>query len=88
MANYIQLFDKSNGEAVSFQIIDEKLCAALGVPCDEKRYFGEWYDIIGYSRCDTIAAVMEKTAKWNDIDLNRALAWLDEHYSLNAWCSR
>lgn len=88
MANYIELYNKTTGEAEPFITIDEKLCKALDVPCDEKRYFAAWYDIIGYSCCDSIQAVMEKTKDWQDKDLIRALVWLNEHYTLNAWRSR
>ena len=90
MANYIQLFDKKTSKPESFQVIDEKLCKALNVPVDEDRYYQSWYDVIGFSMCDTIHEVREKITRLSPkaTKLQAALQWLDENYTLNAWCSR
>jgi len=86
--NYIQLFNKITGESESFVTIDKKLRYALNVSYSEKRYFAAWYDAIEHSYCDSIEAVMEKTEDWHDDNLARALTWLNEHYTLDAWYSR
>ena len=93
MANYIQLFDKKSNEPESFAVIDEKLCKALNVPCDANRYYCEWYDIIGYSCKNSIRDVIDIIEKFvdkyeSDKELIRVLTWLDENYTLNAWCQR
>ena len=93
MANYIQLHDKKSNEPESFAVIDEQLCAALNVPCDAKRYYCEWYDTIGYSGKNSIRAVITLIENFpeklkSDVELIRALTWLDENYTLNAWYSR
>jgi hypothetical protein len=89
MPNYIQLISKTTNLPESFPVIDEKLCASLGVACDEKRYYQSWYDVIGYSTCNTIREVSEKVTKTlpKDTKLQVALQWLDENYTLNAWFS-
>ena len=89
MANYIQLLDKT-GTPVSFQEIDEKLCNALNVPCDEKRYYCGWYDIVGYSGKDNIRDIIQRFSEEipTDNKLIQALTWIDENYTLNAWYSR
>jgi len=93
MANYIQLFDKKSNEPESFAAIDEKLCKALDVPCDANHYYYQWYDIIGYSRKGSIRDVIVTIENFankleSDAELIRALTWLDENYTLNAWCQR
>ena len=93
MAKYVQLFDKKTNEPESFAVIDEKLCKALNVPCDEKKYYHHWYDVIGYSGEDTIISIINNIInddkKFDDDDeLIRILTWIDENYALNAWCQR
>jgi len=92
MANYIQLLDR-NGNPASFQDIDEKLCKALNVPCDDKKYYCQWYDVIGYSGKSNIRDIITSIAGFSeklpsDNELIQVLAWIDQHYTLNAWCSR
>ena len=41
MPNYIQLNCKKTGNPATFQDIDNTLCKALNVPCDEKQYL--WF---------------------------------------------
>ena len=93
MANYIQLFDKKSNEPESFAAIDEKLCKALNVPCDEKKFYHYWYDVIGYSGKDTIIDIINNIINddrkfEDDNELIRILTWIDENYTLNAWCGR
>jgi hypothetical protein len=65
MPNYFQLRSKVTNEAVPFTIVDEGICKALGIPCDEVAYASlvpesmatdipvgyqrNWYDSIGYA---------------------------------------
>lgn len=93
MPNYIQLTCKKTGNPATFQDIDNILCKALNVPCDEKQYYCQWYDIIGYSRKSNIQDIITTIKGFNqklpgDDELIRVLAWIDENYKLDAWCSR
>lgn len=36
-----------DGEPQKFNVVDDAICAHFGVKPDEKRYYYEWYDIIG-----------------------------------------
>ena len=93
MANYIKLLDKKSNEPESFMVIDEKLCKALNVPCDEKKYYHHWYDIIGYSGRDTIDDIINDIIiddrKFDDDDeVIQVLVWINENYTLSACYGR
>lgn len=93
MANFIQLIDKKTNNPATFQDIDDNICKALNVPCDEKWYYCQWYDIIGYSCKNSIQDVIKTIEEFpeklpDDYELIRVLTWIDENYTLNAWYSR
>jgi len=48
MPNYFQLVSKVSGEPEPFIKIDREMCEHFNQPCDEVKYFADWYDTIGF----------------------------------------
>lgn len=43
-----QLIPKGSNEPEKLQTIDQKICEFLGVPVDEKKWCGDWYNVVGF----------------------------------------
>lgn len=49
MPNYFQLYRKGETTATPLAVIDEELCAMLGVKVHPENYVNSWVDNIGFS---------------------------------------
>ena len=89
MPNAFQFIDKTTNEAEKFSVIDDKLCAFLGVVADDKRYYRGWYDTLGelaaMGRSFADMKTIYDTSK--DEELKKMLDWFDEHYQTRSWYS-
>jgi hypothetical protein len=95
MPNFLRLTDKTTGqshEGRGLIEVDEKLCAALGVPVDEVSFYLGWVDWMPLYVCDTWDKVREAYEPYKDKLSPEAwerktaiIDWLAEHYDLNSY---
>ena len=96
MPNCFQLIRKTTGQAEKFSVIDNEICAHLGVQPHPVYYHNGWYDSIGLSiACGkTIPQLIEQTQQDiakdngnNDYYVTHLaiLNYLSEHFVSNAW---
>jgi len=92
MPNCFQLIDKTTEQAEKFSVIDDKLCAHLGVEPHPKHYYRGWYDSIGLALAvgksfeEILATVQEPHPTYGvDEESIKIVKWLDEHYTSTAW---
>lgn len=91
MAGYFQLISKETKTAEPFVVVDEKLCAHLGVPVDPEKYLRGWYDAFGltWAMCgaeEGTKILLEGYA--NSPKAKEMLDWILEHYTVKAWHGR
>lgn len=89
MPNFLRLVDKQTEQAHEGRgliEVDEKLCAGLGVPCDEKSFYMGWVDWDTLYVTDDWAKVREMYVGHDTperAELRKPiLDWLEEHYEL------
>lgn len=82
-----QLFrkDGSSPDPIPFPVVDEEICAHLGVTPDPVKYYMGWYDAIGF------LLAIGKT--WSEIllvypEAEPVLLFMEATYTPNAWYSR
>jgi hypothetical protein len=85
-------------ELSRFADIDDEMCAAFGIPSDEKKYYMGWYDYIGFklavgqSFADIIRQLESDVAEYPEEQFSKdmlAIAlWLDKYYTSDAWYDR
>ncbi len=91
MPNSFQFIRKTTGKAEKFVVIDEELCAFLGVQLHPTKYFRGWYDAFGELACmgksfvDMKVLYAEAGLLRDDLMLCRMLDWFDENFTTNAW---
>ena len=100
MPNCFQLTRKSELDKgpVKLDQIDQEMCDHFKEPCDPKKWYCWWYDIIGFKLAmgktfdqikDDLKSERDK-AEENDIkQVNQKwldiTEWLDENFTSNAW---
>ena len=87
MPNCFSLTRKAASEAgfVRFDIIDNELCAALGVVSDEVQYYLGWYDSIGLMLAIGKSFADMRVIWAGDTEILKVVDWLDEHFTSDAW---
>lgn len=87
MPNFLRLVDKQTEQAHEGRgliEVDEKLCAGLGVPCDDKAFYRGWVDWdILYVTDDW--AVVQKAAAGSSPEARRIIDWLEANYHLRGY---
>jgi hypothetical protein len=85
MPNCFQFVSKETQEAERLSVIDDKLCAFLGVEPDPKWYHLGWKDSVGF--CAALGDSFEKMREiyFDAPDLIKAIDWFDEHYTIRCW---
>jgi hypothetical protein len=80
---------------VSLSKIDEEICEMMNVPCDEKKYYYGWYDIIGFRLAmgetfdDMISGNEAKGIGALEDPIYQQIArWLEANYGSDAWSQR
>lgn len=95
MPTCVQLISKETGKPAVLNHIDNDLCREMGVLADERRYYMDWFDIVGFQvACGTgLEKQVELGREWvranptdsHAIDFLAVLRWLNEHYTTDAW---
>lgn len=102
MPNYLRLTNRETGvahESRGLIEVDEKLCAALGVPCDDNSFYLGWVDWdILYMKNDwdevrafyrNIKFTPEEDKRFDTrawlLKRLEVIDWLAEHYSLDGY---
>jgi hypothetical protein len=91
-----QLFSKETNQPEKLSLVDDRLCAFLGVTPHEHNYVHGWYDSIGFRLAigKTFPQIREEfnekisyEAEYKSVyqNLIRCLDWLEENYSTNSW---
>lgn len=102
MPNCFALTRKGDSSATPLQQVDRELCQNLELPFDELQWVCHWYDLIGFSvamgrtlpelidRFQKNATLHADDAEGRDhyLVLVRIAAYLNEHYSTDAWAER
>ncbi len=92
MAAYFQLISKETGEAVSFNQIDEEMCAYFKQPVDEDKYLCNWYNSIGWrvAMGKSLVEVAQEFIAYGPeaSDLLQITNWLIERYTTDSWIGR
>lgn len=88
MPNCFQLIRKTTGEAETFVIIDEEICAHLNVEPDPIEFLAGWYDSIGIRAAsgNDWAKIREDLKEYDT--LSRIVDFLEEHYTISSWYQR
>lgn len=79
MARYLRLVRRDNGQADSFQDVDEEICALLGVQVDRVNWCRNWYNRVGL-----LLAVGQSFAEVREVvsaDLHPVVDWLEANYT-------
>lgn len=78
-----------NGEAVPLAKIDEEMCLHFAEPCDENRYFREWYICIGYDLAQGHSFEKIKAAyaapEYAEFGLVPVVEWLEANFTPQSW---
>lgn len=90
MPNCFSLTRKGEKTPTDFIIVDEELCAMLGVPVHPTAWVEHWYNIIGLSlACGKSLEELTKQYKEEKAErLVKIAEYLGENYVTNAWCER
>ena len=78
-----------NGEAVPLVKIDEEMCLHFQEPCNEDRYFREWYGCIGYDLAmghsfEKIKATYA-APEYAEFGLLAVAEWLEANFTPQSW---
>ena len=79
-----QLIDKTTMKPEKLAVVDNKLCAFLGVVPDPVNYYKGWYDGIGFG--------LALGKSWDELRQTfpsalgvKIINWLEENYDVNAF---
>lgn len=83
MAVYFQLFQ--NEELQSFNKVDSEMCKHFGVECDEKFWYQNWYNTVGFS--------LALGHSWDQIyqdwpNKKDIIDWIKQNYTVNSFAHR
>lgn len=90
MPNCFTLTRKSDLESgpVAFAKIDDEMCGAFGITPDPKKYYCQWYDIVGFGLA-VGKSFSDLREIWHDQPKYLQIVdWLDENFTSDAWCER
>ena len=98
MAAYFQLLNKSTGEAVSFNKLDEDICNHFGWPITDEYVYG-WYNAIGMRVAVNGMTLEEVKTRFQEyIDkndhaeyyttLNNIIDFIAKTYTTESWHAR
>lgn len=84
------LTKRGSTEPITFQILDEEICAALGKPVDPDKYCLSWYDIIGFrialgQEWPQIVEAFLPASNQYDLQMLAICAYLQANYTANCW---
>lgn len=99
MPNYFMLTRKSDPEAggVKFTDIDAEMCAHFNVPCDENKWYMDWYRYLGLALAhgktfDEVRQAAKSDAESHDCTTDpdcirwlEIIDWLDNNFTPSAW---
>lgn len=82
MPNCFQLIDKTTGQPVILQKLDDKICEHMGVTPDPVKYYRCWFDIIGFKLAcgknfDQIRADLNQLLEEDKDDPDERAFWED-----------
>lgn len=85
MAVFFQLYPKGTDTPAAFNSIDEALCEGLGVPCDSRKWYKNWYNAVGFS--------LALGQSWDECrsnwpELGDVINWLEARYDVKSWSGR
>lgn len=88
MPNCFMLLDKTTGEPVSLQKVDDMMREAFGEPPNEKEWLYRWYDTVGFALA--MGRSWDETRKHFEgcENLQRAIDWLEMNFGADAWAER
>jgi hypothetical protein len=92
MPNYVTFTDRKTGQPFMGRDliqIDERMCAELGVQCDEKNFYCFWVDwTVFYVQNgweNVRKAISEsKNPTWEEPRVQQILDWLEENFTQSA----
>lgn len=100
MPNCFQLTRRDDHTVVFLQAVDAELAQHLDLPFHPKFWVHGWYDCIGFSVAmgKTLPELIDRYAEWETKEhgemweathaLYRIAAYLNEHYTTDAWAER
>lgn len=88
MPNCFTLTRKGEDKPTGFAAIDDEMCEALGVPCDEKEYYLSWYDIVGLQLALGWDWERIRADHQDWPEMLRVVDWLEANFVSDAWAER
>jgi hypothetical protein len=87
MPNCFALINKTTGERVKLQDVDDAMRVHFKAEPDPEHWFKYWYDTIGlaYAMGHSNAKIIEL---FDDPEITEMVNWLDQHYTVDAWAER
>ena len=90
MPNCFQLISKTSKKPAGLSDVDDTMRKFFGAPKDEKHWYLEWYDTVGFALAmgNDWDQCRELILGDDEAGLGPVIDWLEEHFEVYAWATR
>ena len=88
MPNCFQLTKKGEVEPSTLNSVDEAICEYVGAPVDEKKWYYNWYNILGLAyacgkSCEEVARITHEQDPGHKLDT--VARFIADNYETKSW---